>query len=379
MKKLITLTLTAWLLLTLAWCNNQTIDPQKNIQETQKPKTEEIIKIGYIWPLTWDAASIGQIEKNSINMFLEENPNWWWKKVKVIYEDWQCNGQQASSVAQKLVNIDKVKLILWWLCSSETLSSAPITEKWKVILFSSLSTSPDVSSAWDFVFRNAPSDEFTTDVVSKELESKFSKVALITVNSDFAQAYRKKIKEKYKWEFVLDEVYNQWETNFKTVIEKIKSSKSEAILFVNQTPTEWWFMAKQLKEYWNKLPTYMADACNWPEFFDIAKDWAEWIKIWVFDIDKNKPEISAFYKKYKNKYNEEPSYWAYMLLHWDALNILKNAIETVWYDWEKIRDYLYSMPTYKGIAWEYKFDQNWDAPIMPSILVAKNGKFEFVK
>jgi len=49
-------------------------------------------------------------------------------QIQLIIEDGKCDGKDATSAAQKLVNVDNVKIILGGVCSSETLAASKITQ-----------------------------------------------------------------------------------------------------------------------------------------------------------------------------------------------------------------------------------------------------------
>ena len=117
--------------------------------------TKETIRIGAIGPFTGDAAVYGQSEKNAIELAVQEinlDGGINGKKLEVIYEDGKCNGMDAATAAQKLINVDKVDIILGGVCSGETLAIAPLAEANEVLVFSSFSSSPDVTNAGDFIF-----------------------------------------------------------------------------------------------------------------------------------------------------------------------------------------------------------------------------------
>ena len=98
--------------------------------------SSEELKIGWIGPLTGDTASYGIPMKQAADLAVEEINNAGGvngRQIKIIYEDGKCNGKDASIAANKLVNVDGVKIINS-LCSAETLGIAPITESAKVIV-----------------------------------------------------------------------------------------------------------------------------------------------------------------------------------------------------------------------------------------------------
>lgn len=371
MKKSIFTALTLSLLV-LTGCG-----PQSAPQD-QATDTGDTLKIGYIGPLTGDAASYGQDEKRAIEMFLEKNPEISGKKVEIIYEDSACDGLKASTAAEKLINVDKVQLILGGVCSGETLAAAPAANKNKVVLFSSTSTSPDITDAGDYVFRNAPSDAKTTDVLSEFVHKDHKKLAILSENTDFAQAYREGLKTKYEklgGEVVIDEIFNPGTVDFKTVLGKVKDSGVTALASIPQTPTAGGFINKQVKELDINLQIFGVDVHMGDEFFDIAKDTANGTLIVVTSSDKSRPGVQNFFDDYNAKYNREPTIDAYLLLGYDRMHIVKNAIEAVGYDGEKIKNWLYTMPSYAGLAGDTEFDANGDASIKPSLLEAQDGKF----
>src|SRR3989344_319096 len=79
------------------------------------PAGGQTVKIGFITPLSGDAAALGQEEQKvvayrvkQINDAAGESGT----KFEFIYEDGKCSGNDAVSAFQKLTNIDGVKIIL---------------------------------------------------------------------------------------------------------------------------------------------------------------------------------------------------------------------------------------------------------------------------
>ena len=97
------------------------------------------------------------------------------QNVEVVWEDGKCEARAATAAAQKLVTMDAVRVIFGGVCSSETLAMAPMTEGAKVILLSPSSTSPDITTAGDFVFRTAASDALAGRVAAQYAYEKLTK------------------------------------------------------------------------------------------------------------------------------------------------------------------------------------------------------------
>src|SRR3989344_7071473 len=82
--------------------------------------TNEPIKMGYLGPLTGEAASYGIDTLNGTKFAVDEinaagGING--RMIELVAEDGKCTGADAASAAQKLVNIDKVVAIVGGQCS----------------------------------------------------------------------------------------------------------------------------------------------------------------------------------------------------------------------------------------------------------------------
>src|SRR5438552_2110082 len=97
------------------------------------------ITIGFIGALTGDAASIGTVDKAAVEVAIGEINNGGGvggRQLNVIYEDGQCASTPANNAASKLIDVDKVPIIVGGLCSGETAAFAPHAMQSKVVVFS---------------------------------------------------------------------------------------------------------------------------------------------------------------------------------------------------------------------------------------------------
>ncbi len=348
-----------------------------------KPAVEETLKIGFVSPLTGDAASYGEVEKEVLAIALDEINNAGGiagKKVEVIYEDGKCEGKSATTAANKLIYVDKVKVIMGGGCSGETLAMAPIANKANVIIFSSYSTSPKITDAGDFIFRNAYSDADSGRVTAELVAEKYKTVGILSEQTDFAQAFKEVFIKDFTakgGKVVADETFLPESRDFRTALQKIIAAKPEAIWIDPQTDKTGGMATKQAREIGWTGPLFGNFATPAPGFLELAGNAAEGM---VFAGDPEvSPEASEktkeLFEKYRAKYGKDPAYAYPMAARYDAIYILKGAIEAVGYDGEKIRDYLYSMPEYDGALGKYKFDKNGDVVgVEMTKKVIKDGK-----
>lgn len=113
------------------------------------------IKIGAILPLSGEAATYGKSARQGIEIGLDlarkldpKSP-----KIVVAYEDTQADPKLGVAAFRKLVNIEKVKVVIGEIASSVTLAVAPVAEAEKVVLISPASSAPKITEAGDYIFR----------------------------------------------------------------------------------------------------------------------------------------------------------------------------------------------------------------------------------
>jgi branched-chain amino acid transport system substrate-binding protein len=218
---------------------------------------EIIFQIGAIQPLTGDGAAYGLPVQRVIDQaVLDLNAKWKedGKKLqlKIYHEDGKCNGKEARTAAENLVNQKGVNIIYGGMCSGETLGIAPFTEENNVLLFSPLSSSPDITNSGDYVFRNYPSDTAQVATMIPFIVSKGVKtIAILSENTDYAQVlragYLKQLPE-LGVKIVADEIILSSAKDVRTEILKMKSAEPDAVILLPQTIPMTGVFAKQLYE-----------------------------------------------------------------------------------------------------------------------------------
>jgi branched-chain amino acid transport system substrate-binding protein len=330
----------------------------------------ETIKLGFIGPLTGDVAGLGTDTVNGVKMAVEKinaagGING--KTVTLVAEDGRCNGTDAASAAQKLVNVDKVVAIVGGNCSGETLAAAPITEAGKIVMLSPTSSSPDVTNAGDYVFRNYPSDELkTTAMVKLFQEMNFKKVAIISENTDFSQAFRKSLKAKLPADaIVFDEVVDPGTKDFRSLISRLKSIEFDVFFPDGNSDS---IIGPMLQQFREAGFTQVAISHDAADSVTMAKNLVEATEgFYVINIpsDLNDPSFgSNFTKTYG-----EPQYGiSFAGYGYDAANIIFDALKAGASDGSALRDYLYEIQEYKGVTGNVHFDENGDVIGIPYVL-----------
>ena len=342
------------------------------------------IKIGYLGPLTGDAAGYGTDTVNGTRMAVEEinaKGGINGRLIELIAEDARCNGSDAASAAQKLVSVDKVVAIVGGQCSSETLAAAPIAEAAKVVLISPLSSSPDVTKAGDFVFRDYPSDALKGKAFGNYFaKAGYKHIAIVTENTDFCQGILAVIKENLPAEttLVFAEQVDQGTKDYRSLFTRLKKTDFDVFIANGQSDATVAEMAKQLRELGMKQQIVGTDTSDSANLGKAATEAVEGLKpLSVPLLTEKDPTGATFVPAFKAKYGEPQFSAFFAATAYDAVNMLATVIAEKGTDGEKIRDGLYGLTDYKGISGTLSFDSNGDVRGIPFAMKQfKNGVLE---
>ena len=330
--------------------------------------TNETVKLGWISALSGPVAYYGQPSLNGAQIAIEEINNEGGingKKVELIIEDGKCDPKEAATVAQKLINLDNVKVILGGHCSPETLGAAPIAEQNKVILFASVSTSPGITNAGDYIFRNSPvSTQMAIIMANFAYNEDFRRIAIITEQT----AYAKPIVDTFKKEFerlggeiTNFEEYPSEQNEFRDAITKIKNSDPDAIFISPQSQQKADLIIRQIKELGIQKQLFGNDVIGSNIGLALYQGNAEGLIFAQAQFDKEDPMYREFVAKYKAKYNvDEIPYEGWTAESYDAVKLIAEAIKEVGYDSNKIKEYLYNVKDWKGASGSLTIDEFGD-------------------
>lgn len=341
------------------------------------------ISLGAIAPLTGDAASYGIEVQRAIELATEDVNEEWaaeGKTLSFVWENGGCNGEDASTAASKLVDIDGVEVILGGFCSSETLAAAAITEPAGVILFSAGSSSPAVSDAGEYVYRNWPSDAFQGTKLAELASSMgYEEVAMISEEQDYTKGISGAFTTKFEelGGVVIEEIYLSEDTDFKTQLTKL-SAEDPDVYFVNpQTPAKADVIFKQMQDMGIEGPFLLNDVAGTStDLLTTYKDYLEGSYTATLYVDEESGDVQTLMARYEEKYGQSIQYLGYFLTSYDATWILANAVAEVGNDGDLVKAYLDTDFIYRGLAGELSFDANGDPVTGHSVYKVVAGAIE---
>ena len=341
------------------------------------------IKVGFIGPLSGDAATYGEPMHDAVALAVQEINSSGGVKgrmIEVVYEDGKCAGKDAANAAQKLINIDKVKIVIGGVCSGETLGAAPIAEAAKVILFSPGSGSPDITNAGDYIFRNFPSDASSGKKMAEvAMEKNLKRVALLVETTDYAQAIKRVFTNRFtelRGEIVADESFTSQATDMRTQITKIKSTRPDAVYFVPQTPAKGEIALKQFGELGLRAQLLSNEIINSEIILKNVAKAVEGVLYAEPYFDPESPISKAFLDKYKTKFGTLGTGLppVYLATAYDSVYVFEELLERYGDDVEKVKAGLYGIKNRQGTAGVLTIDRNGDPAFEYVVKTIKDGK-----
>jgi len=338
---------------------------------SKKESEPSTIKIGVVGPFTGEGATYGESMRRGFELAFQNEPD-----VKLIYEDSKLSPKDAAAAINKLIAADKVKVVLGAAASGETLAMAPVAESNKVILFSSISTSDDLRTSGEYVFRNVPRNEVQGITGAVFLFKSLGKrnVVILKKNDEYANNLSKSFKHKFEelgGTVLLEEAYQPGTADFRSIVAKIKSLEPQAI-YVPGNYQEVALLLRQAYEGGLKATFVGGDGSYSPELINLAGDAAEDTYYTLMAVEHN-DYYNEFHEAFLKKYKKEPD--VYDAYAYEAASIILKSIRQAGYDATKIKDYLLSRSFDRSLTGPLRFDQDGEVERQYGIVKVTKDKF----
>lgn len=344
------------------------------------------VKIGTVIPLTGGAAQYGTYFKQGSELAIADaiaDGSIKDGQVKLLIEDGKADATTSLSAFKKLVEIDKIAASLLDL-SNVILAIKPEANKNSVPSINSSSFSSEIEDADDFMFSVLPNakqyGKYIADYSFNDL--KYKTAGIIYRNDPMGVSFDANFKKTFQdlgGSIAFEEAHAVGETNFKTIIEKIRDKKVDMVLVASYAP-EIANFAKQCKETncTVQIVTYQGFLIK--DSIAIAQDAANGIICIAssFDPSSSDPRISKFRNELKARYNSDDLNY-YTAAHYDGTRILLDAVASGAKTGQEIREYIRKKKTFDGLTGVITFDENGLAQIPLVPYKVDNRQFVLLK
>ena len=313
----------------------------------------DTIKIGSVLSVTGPAAFLGDPELKTLQMYVEDinkKGGVIGRQLELVHYDDGSDASKANGFAKRLIDDDKVDLIVGGTTTGATMSMAPLVEKAGVPFISLAGAVVIVDPVKKWVFKTPHTDRMAAEKVFEDMKKRgLTKVALFSETSGFGQSGKKEtegVAAKYGITLVANETYGPKDTDMSPQLTKIRNVPGVQAVFIfglGQGPA---IATKGYKQLGMTLPLYHAHGVASEEFIKLAGPAAEGVRLPAAALlvadklatnDPQKPVAEGYANAFKAKWKTDVStfgghaYDGLML----AVDAIKRAGST---DKAKVRD-----------------------------------------
>jgi branched-chain amino acid transport system substrate-binding protein len=300
---------------------------------TSTALSAETIKIGIAGAHTGDLASYGLPTVKAAELIAKSvnaKGGILGKKIELIIEDEACKPELATNVATKLVSA-KANAVIGHICSGATKAALRTYKDARIIVISPSATSPELSLSGqypNFHRTIAPDDAQAGLVVDFALKTlKLKKFAVIHDKGDygkgFAEYAKKFLEESKDGKVVLYEGITPGAVDYSAIVQKIKYSGAEAVVYGGYHPEA--ASVVQLMRKRNMKTVFISDdGVKDQTFIKVAATAAEGVYASGPKDTTNNPLAITAINEHKKAYGAEPG--AFYLNAYSAMLAIVNAI-----------------------------------------------------
>lgn len=206
--------------------------------------SQEPVRVGALTPLTGGGAVYGTSMSHTYNLVAEEINTAGGiagRKIQVFTEDTQTNPDASVRAARKLVDVNRVHVIMGTWSSAVTLAVAPIAIEAGIPLFC-VSSSPAISTLKDndLVYRTAYRQDVISAVYALAAQRLGAKTAgMMILNNPYGIGLRDSFPDRFGkvgGRIVGQATYNPNQASYRSEIQSALGGKPDIALFGGYTP-----------------------------------------------------------------------------------------------------------------------------------------------
>ena len=385
-KKFVSWTLALALAGGLAACGGTAANGDKPVSsDGGASNSGEPVRIALTAPLTGNLSQYGESFKNTVELAVKQRNakgGVLGRPVELVTEDTAGDPAQAATVAQKIVSDTSIFAQVGDFNTACCLAAQPIFNGAGMIQLSPTCSAINfaVGSKWSF-------EVLGTQDVQGEFMAKWAyengvrKIAVLYLNSDWGISVDQgfvKAFEAMGGETLIEEPYNEGETDFSAALTKLRQTKPDALYIACYYNDGAQINIQRDTLGWD-VPVYHPGTVYSTDFLKNGGSAVEGVFTNVgFYPDDPTPAAASFIEEYTKLYGTAPDY--YGACAYDAFNVLAEAIDRAGeLDRGKVRDELAKTSGYEGVSGSITFDENGDARKSYIKLTVKDGAYKVVR
>ena len=325
-------------------------------------QAQEPIRIGAFLAVTGPASFLGDPEQKTLEMLVDQMNaagGVLARKLQLVSYDSAGDAEKARTFTKRLIEQDKVDVIIGGSSTGETMAAVPLVEQAGVPFISLAGAVVIIEPVKKWVFKTPHTDRMACEKVFVDMKARgFTKAALISGSGGFDKSMRAeclKVAPANGIEIVADETYGAADTDMTAQLTKIKGSAAQAVLNpgFGQGPA---IVTRNYRQLALPQPLYQSHGVASKEYIKLSGDAAEGVRLpaaalLVADIlpanDPQKAVVTKYTQDYTARFKTDVSTFGGHA--YDGFMIAVNAMKAVnSSDRAKVRDAIEATKGYVG-------------------------------
>ena len=331
---------------------------------TGQSVAQEPIKIGAFLSVTGGAAFLGDPEQKTLELYvgkINAAGGVLGRKLQLVSYDSAGDSEKARTFVKRLIEQDKVDVIVGGSTTGETMAVVPLVEAAQIPFISLAGAVVITEPTKKWVFKTPQTDRMACEKIFVDMQSrKLSKVAIISGNGGFDKSMRAeclKVAVAHHVEVVADETYGNADTDMTAQLTKIKNTAGvQAVLNAGfgAAPA---IVTKNYRQIGITLPLYQSHGVASKGFIKLAGAASEGVRLpagalLVADTlpasDPQRAVLVDYKKEYESHFKSDVSTFGGHA--WDGLMLVVDAVKKAGgTDKAKVRDAIESIRGFVGI------------------------------
>lgn len=321
------------------------------------------IKIGSVLSVTGPAAFLGDPELKTMQLYVEsinKAGGVLGRQLQLVHYDDGSDAAKANSFGKRLIEDDKVDIIVGGTTTGSTMAMVPLVEKAEMPFISLAGAVVIIEPVKKWVFKTPHTDRMAAEKVFEDMKKRgLTKIALISDAGGFGASGKKEteaLAPKMGITLLASETYGSKDTDMTPQLTKIKNTAGVQAIFAFSFGQGGAVVNKNYKQLGITLPLYHAHGVASEEFIKLSGPAGEGVRLPAAALlvadklpanDPQKPVVTAYRKAFHDRYKEDVStfgghaYDGLML----AVEAMKRAGTT---DKAKVRDAIEATKGYVG-------------------------------
>ncbi len=302
---------------------------------------QQPIRIGSFLSTTGPAAFLGDPEIKTLKLYVDKlnaQGGVLGRKLELVVYDDGGDAAKANAFAKRLIESDKVDLIIGGTTTGTTMSVVPVVEAAGIPFISLAGGIVVIEPVRKWVFKTPGTDRQSVERIFGDMRARgFARVGLLSETSGLGQSSRQealKLAPKYGLALVGDETYAPKDADMTPQLTRLRNAPGvQALLVVGvgQGPA---MATRNVDQLAIKLPLYHTHGVAALDFIELTGKASEGVRmaapalIVVDDLPANDPQkavLLAYRKAFKDQWQEEPATFGGYA--YDALMIAADAIK----------------------------------------------------